>query len=1527
MLNLQFNDKIIKCVCMVLTTLILIINNFKYGNKNKCPCKKSKCDCKTKIEKKLLKQIILQLGSTKKDINKINGEINQLQTEIDLLQNKIGILQNEIVVLQEEQYFKENESGDIYTLKNVLIGTDVNIGTTNFYSKAISINRVSESIKQYYDSILNVNDIVNYILNNVETIYNVGFESVLKPYVENNYYENDDYFFITSCSNSENPDLIKNNKTLFSYKKYEKYTGTTTGELLKLNSEGKYIYYPTEGIEALKTINYMYYKLFEKYGLDQKNYFSYIKEFDNGISLVFKCILNIPNILPKIPGVNPDYIIVGSSVKLNKIIEDVDQIKLFSPEYVEFIKVVSNNMSVLQQIYKNLKNNIFDSTIQYDVWEYNTTAPTTSVCYYSSIYKDWIGKRASETVILGTNINIAQIITYIFNFNSKNLLLTSEEQVGVVEYSYNNSDNVFLTKIVTLNGKKYLIINNILINSYFNDAIRTNGDVTLEGAMSVNNWDGKNIFNLHTENQVLEVNGKIGINIQEPNALIDIASISTSEMNLITNQYSDLNKFIFGYFDYFINIFGTTNNRNWNQIYNNYLNKNQISVSTINLPFDFKTTNSSDPKFSEFINNFNNYVLFGYTEEEFKAKYEGKTAYEISNPYFNNYFYALKDYFLTIWNQKDYYLLNKYQTFTNVVNYFGGPVLRMQVVWYDEQYNVIRLFASNLKLDEYLLNENLNAILSNYYDSLFSCEQLTNLFSNLLKDPIIQQEQLNNPLYLTNWVANSYYKQRFGYPQNYIFCYKYSDLIEEEKYLFHELFNYWATNQSNKLQVPNQDILVSGALNQINNYIFNNFDTKVFERIMISFYFWQFEYKVSYVKIIEIENEKYVIGSGVNILDYIKKNILSNGDQQFNGSLRIIEPSSNQTVVVMDTTEKQVAIQYPLGLGTENPRSLLTIDDVSITNLFDYLDEFSKKNRYISDLAKQLNGKSTSNYQSIIESYTNPFTNLPYVQNVDNYFAVVDPNSNTNINDISNYQYNYHWYLKLWDNVLYKNVLNPSFDPVNKIVKPLAGNFFTLSPLNEVMFDKTLNLKIYNWVWGKKVSTSKYFVDSNNNIKYIHQGINFNQYFTRFNSNKNLQNIIYASQAIQIYLNELYLSTKSLSSLNQNELNNYLTQIKKEYTLYKLWVMDYPTDSNQTRLYLTQDGDLPINLNNLRPTDTIYNMLYNFDTSYHGNLTFEQILLFYQKIINIQQKINYYNGNASQLVEQDSNIVGYRTDEDYWLASWIYMGLNISNPISLGLTNVIVLYEFNVDDYLNQSIQMIGDLQMAGNLTLMNPKEYLKYVKNELPLSSLNPLVSIYPEEEFVGFGSQKIFTQYALNYKTIDLEENKVFAKNHVVISNPYYPNLVGERYADPEDIGQEEEYLQSNYSSFTVRRSTRIFTLEDIVTKGDGKFGLDISYEIQDKYDDTYEVAESGIKITGLKTFKNGIQYPIPKYFWNIVNDATDQNTVEEKTLMELDSESRLTVSKIKLGGYDLEAIDNGNGTQSLKWGSIILGTQPNP
>jgi hypothetical protein len=1469
-------------------------------------CNKKYCKCKNlKIKRKLFLQ--------KKNIT---GDLLQLPTT-----------NIEVDILKKQQYFTENSSGDIFTLKNLIVGSNKNIDTSNIYSKAISINRVSKSITQFYSAIKIVNTIVNFIQENEVSIRQTGFEKVLRPFAENNFFEDENYFWISTCLNTDNEEIL-NNRYIFSYKKYEKYSGVSINNLLDLYNEGKYIYFKDEYLKIMfirKTISFKYFKLFEKIGFTQKNYHFDIEEWGNGgINLTLKCILNVQNILPGIPGVSQDYIVIASSIKLNEIIEDINEIRLFSPEYIRFITTLSDNMFKMHEIYNNLKKDIYTSNLKYDLWEYTTSNPLQSICIYSNEFPNYIGKMAVDSIIIGnTDINIPNKIAYAFNFNSKNLLLNNDKEIGVIQYSYNNIDYVILTKIITINNKKYLIINTNHINPFFNNAIQTNGDTNVEGSLYLDNTDGTNVLNLNTNTSVLNMNGRIAINTKNPEALLDIKSISTSEMRVITDQYSSLNNFIFSYFDFFIANFSNTNNRDWYFIYNTIIKKESISITTLQLPFDFKTATSSTPEFPTFINNFNNYIHFEYLEAKFKSLYEGKKASEITDPYFVKYFNELKRYFLIIWNQRDYYILSGYQTFTNIVNYLGGPVLRMHVMWHDSYYNVIRLFSSNLRLDSYLLNPQLNKILSEYYNSLFSCEQQTNLYSNLLKDPVIVKKQFEDKEYITSLVNNSYYKDKWGYPENYVFCAEFDDYnIDNIKYFFHERNKYWQNNQIAKLSVPNQDILVSSSVSQTYKYFIENFKEPLdIDRLIVSFYYWSFEYKVAYFKIIELIGpdgikRKYRIGSGVDILNYISKNILSNGDQQFNGSLRLIQPSNNQTIINIDTTEKQVAIQYPLGLGTENPRSLLTIDDVSITNLFDYLDELSRKNRYISDLSKKISDSDSEDYKSTIESYIDPFTGKVFNQDIANYFVLFEYFADTLLSDIyDSLTYKYHWNFTKWVGNTFKKILNDSnFDPINNTVKQLSKTGIDQFLLNDIFYDKISNIQLISFIWGKKCIIKKHF-QKKNKFYFIFNGINFNEYFTRINTNKNLSNIIQAIQHIQTYLNNLYLDKNKLTPINNVPLQPYRETVKKESKLFKLWVIDFPTNVNDTRLYLAQDGNFPQNLENLKPTDTIYNMLYHYDTRNHGNLTYNEVILYYQKIINIRQKIKHYN--SDNLQELDSNIVGYRTDEDYWVATWLYTN-------TLYSSSTISVCEINVDDYLNQSVQMIGDLQMAGNMTLMNPKEYLKYVRDKVPLSSLNPLISIYPEEEFVGIGSQKIFTQYVLNYKTIDLQTNNTFAKNHVVVSNPYYPNFVGERISDPSLSLTRDDSIKSSYSGLTVRRKTKVFTLEDIVKDGDGKFGIDISYEVEDKYEDAYEVAESGISIVGLKTFKNGLKYPVPKYFWNIVDDATDKNTIEKKKVMELDSEGRLTVSKIRLGKYDLESVNNSDGTQSLRWGNVILAIQ---
>ena len=516
----------------------------------------------------------------------------------------------------------------------------------------------------------------------------------------------------------------------------------------------------------------------------------------------------------------------------------------------------------------------------------------------------------------------------------------------------------------------------------------------------------------------------------------------------------------------------------------------------------------------------------------------------------------------------------------------------------------------------------------------------------------------------------------------------------------------------------------------------------------------------------------------------------------------------------------------------------------------------------------------------------------------------------TDIYNTGKYIYNYNWYIPSWVGIPLDEITDPLY-----VIQLQQVKIGLQGALQSVFIQNNFNsLHTFEYTWGKKINIINNFKNINGQLTLLAMGLNFNDYFIRYSTNENIQNIGLSLQAINLFLDILYSNYVGIYALNDYNLvqtSFYLSKIYKKYTLL---VITYAENYYDARLFLNSDGNLPTDLNDLVETDTLYNMIYN--NGYKGNLTFAELMLFEQKIINIYEKLNYYYGQASQLNLEDTGYFEYRTDDNYWINIWKWIQLKTGQ-------NVIISYDYNVADYLKPSIQLLGDLQMAGNLNLMSPNDYLRYFKGEVNLSEIDTLLSMYPDEQFIGLGSQKIYTQYALNYKTIDLQSNRIYAKNHVLISNPYYPNLVCERIVESADPVVEETYVKDTYSASTLRRTSNIYSIEDIVSKGEGKYGFDVSFEVQDKYNITYEIGNLGMRVNSIKTFDNGEKYPMGEFFMRIVENNDPLDGSISKDILVVDQESRLYIDKIRLGTKDLYATVDESGEEILKWGdkTIVL------
>ena len=239
--------------------------------------------------------------------------------------------------------------------KKLLINSNESDSKSNINVKSISLNRVIESLKQYNNSIIYVNDIINEILSNVEEIKKYGFQKVLSNYSSNQYIGNYSFFYVNTIASyvEETPeDALKKCSLLSTYNLYPDYIGLPTSVIIDNNNSGNYFYFPNEGNTIL---NYnlipdynTFGQLYNTNNLQKYNYYLNLKEWDNGMKVDFKCILYEKDIISNpSEGINPDYIVIGSGVPLNKIIEDVDNIQNFSPEYVDFSKKMIGGYTTL----------------------------------------------------------------------------------------------------------------------------------------------------------------------------------------------------------------------------------------------------------------------------------------------------------------------------------------------------------------------------------------------------------------------------------------------------------------------------------------------------------------------------------------------------------------------------------------------------------------------------------------------------------------------------------------------------------------------------------------------------------------------------------------------------------------------------------------------------------------------------------------------------------------------------------------------------------------------------------------------------------------------------------------------------------------------------------------------------------------------------------------------------------------------------------------------------------------------------
>jgi len=226
------------------------------------------------------------------------------------------------------------------------------------------------------------------------------------------------------------------------------------------------------------------------------------------------------------------------------------------------------------------------------------------------------------------------------------------------------------------------------------------------------------------------------------------------------------------------------------------------------------------------------------------------------------------------------------------------------------------------------------------------------------------------------------------------------------------------------------------------------------------------------------------------------------------------------------------------------------------------------------------------------------------------------------------------------------------------------------------------------------------------------------------------------------------------------------------------------------------------------------------------------------------------------------------------------------------------LIEFTPSLLLIPSLNVLGAANIVGNNKITNEATNEAYV-------SINPTkrtLQVNTDREYINYGN--------MTYTTT----NEIYgSKNNMIVSNDTYPNIVCERIAEQE--GRND--LFSTYSASTMKRKSNLYNFQEIKNNSDAlteqykntdykpKYGADISFEVEDKNDNTVEIGQIAMTVDDMDDSGN------IKGGFGVYTNTTDGDSFENsrKTIMYVDNEGTLEVKKIKLAGKDIIVDENGN------------------
>ena len=674
----------------------------------------------------------------------------------------------------------------------------------------------------------------------------------------------------------------------------------------------------------------------------------------------------------------------------------------------------------------------------------------------------------------------------------------------------------------------------------------------------------------------------------------------------------------------------------------------------------------------------------------------------------------------------------------------------------------------------------------------------------------------------TKYINDGIFKQRFGGKSAGIYLF-FNKLTPElwknvllpfdtntvyDSYIFNENNPERAGISTNALYAPSTDIIASSAAYKIYQDLITKYEGRLNMQFDVN-YKWNFGYKTASCHLIRLGDVTYMIGCGINIQTLVNNSIKSNGDTLLQGDVNVT--SNNHNIFQINNLEKKIISSYKVGVGIENPKTTLHVNDTSMSSILEVIDQMSTNINLINKNINLLKTSNLSNLSNVIGQFIDPITNTTLIQSNFKYVSIYQ----LNLDFLANDQIVcYNWIcgdanspLRIFNNSPVSNMLPNLPQPVSSLpvsnqTSFLLSYFKTL--LENGIMEDTMSIITVDWIFGKKHTFNRCF-RNNGNLYWIGSGIDLQQYNLRYNTNDNIEQLFKCINTYQSLLNTIVSPIPTtVSQTGFIPLSQYIQPVellKSNLTLYgNPSISQYKiyTNIKQSVIYeCTNMPDYTMLTNTLESTTSLFKTVLTFDEGVVlANILDNNLFIMYQSLFS---KIH-------SLSQKDNGIVWFEDMVQYFVSIFYCSSTGIDDN---GSYFIITSIELELEKFIIPTLYVNGDSRTVGEMTTR-------------VLYSDSNFSTIDPSRRFVG----------------INTDEREIYYSYLPTVNKPLlYVANENDRCAVFNRIDKSGP---TDPTAITVKR--QFDGLFQSLQKG---FGVDIGFELTNTLVDTQKIGSVGMVV----------------------------------------------------------------------------------